>query len=611
MEYLALYRKYRPATFEEVVGQGHVTATLAREAAEGRVAHAYLFAGPRGTGKTTTARILAKALNCANLGTDGSPDATCDSCVAIAAGSSFDVMELDAASHNSVEDIRELRNRISTMASAEGSRRVYILDEAHMLSKAAGNALLKTLEEPPEMVHFVLATTEPYKLLDTIRSRSQRFDFHPVGTENLAAHLTRISELEGYKTDTAALIQIARHAAGSVRDSLSLLEQVAALGDGSVTPQGVRRALGLAGLDAMNRLATAIATRDARAGLELVAELAGDGVDLRRFIGEAVGFFRGVFLSHYAPNVSEIADEPADVIEAWKLVSTELPASDVLRAVDLLGDALVRLRDGREERLMAEMAMIKLARPEFSTDTEALVSRIDRVERKLAAAGGGEGAAPSPDRYAHKHQRTTQAEPEPSESRPAPDEDPAPEPAPTEPTEEKAPRPASTTSAPASGSTEPPPGAAPLIPTADPPDRSPAKFSMSELQAVWPGLFGSLRDLLGARRWALFREVIPAAVEDGTIVLQVPHDFHREQLSNDPAVASIVATHAGDLLGGEVQVRFQGASGQAVPLDGVDDDEIDPESEELFDGDETEEQDPTALLEEELGATVIEETEGE
>ncbi|HZJ48023.1 MAG TPA: DNA polymerase III subunit gamma/tau, partial [Acidimicrobiia bacterium] len=207
--YQALYRKYRPQRFDEVVGQDHVIGTLTREVTDQKVAHAYLFAGPRGTGKTTTARLLAKSLNCPNRAEDGEPCNECTSCLGITEGTSLDVIELDAASHNKVEDVREIRVNVGTVAAAAGAQRIYILDEAHMLSRAAGNALLKTLEEPPEHVVFVLATTEPYKLLDTIRSRSQRFDFHPVSSETLVGYLGDIAGREGFTTDPVGLSMIA------------------------------------------------------------------------------------------------------------------------------------------------------------------------------------------------------------------------------------------------------------------------------------------------------------------------------------------------------------------------------------------------------------------
>ena len=546
MEYQALYRKYRPQSFEDVVGQSHVTTTLAREVAEGRVAHAYLFAGPRGTGKTTTARILAKALNCPQRAVDGTPCNACESCQAIADGSSFDVMELDAASHNSVEDIRDIRVSVTTVASQAGSKRVFILDEAHMLSKAAGNALLKTLEEPPDHVHFVLATTEPYKLLDTIRSRSQRFDFHPIPVEVLAAHLGRIAELEGYNADTQALLAVARHAGGSARDSLSLLEQVAALGGGTVDVTGVRRALGLADSEVYARLGAAVADHDATAALHLVAELAATGVDLRRFVAEALAFFRGVFLAQYAPRLEEIADEPADTLEAWRKAAAALPAGEVLRAVDLLGEALVRLREGREERLMTELALIKLTRPEVTSDPDALSARIARLEKRLESID----AAP------------------PSETPPSPP-----------------------------STQEPPRESLPDGPVA----QASSPLTFEQVQGVWPPLFGSLRDLLGARRWAVFREAVPNRVEGTTIVLAVPHLFHLEQLAADQAVARVVATKAGDLLGIPVDVRFEAAEGVVAP-----ESEVDLAAEQLFDAPAVE-ADPTRLLIDELGAEVIEE----
>lgn len=568
MDYQALYRKYRPQTFEDVIGQGHVTATLAREVAEGHVAHAYLFTGPRGTGKTTTARILAKSLNCPNRDAHGSPCNECPSCESITNGNSFDVMELDAASHNSVDDIRDIKVSVTTVASTATSKRVFVLDEAHMLSKAAGNALLKTLEEPPENVHFVLATTEPYKLLDTIRSRSQRFDFHPVPIEELAGHLSAISDREGFKADPPALIAIGRHAGGSVRDALSLLEQVAALGAGKVDVDGVRRALGLADSEAFMRLTEAVAAEDARSALELVGELAAQGVDLRRFVSESIGFFRGAFLAHYAPNLAEISDEPEEVYESWKRAAAMVRPAEVLRAVDLLGEALVRLREGREERLMTELALIKLTRPDTSTDEGAILARMERIERRLDAQGpvvARPSVAPVP----------AASQPGTAGSEEAPASDPPAAAASVEAARQKA-------------------GTETSLPKLD--------VTLDQLNNVWAGLFGSLRDVLGARRWAYFREAVPAAVEGSTIVLEVAHDFHYQSLQSDDAVSSIVATRASDLLGGQVAVRFrlkQGSSGgdNRVETPEIDLDDLEDRPHAATD--------PTELLAAELGAEVV------
>lgn len=614
MEYQALYRKYRPQTFEDVIGQSHVTSTLAREVAEGHVAHAYLFAGPRGTGKTTTARILAKALNCENRAPDGSPCNDCRSCAAITEGNSLDVMELDAASHNSVDDIREMRVSVTTVASASGARRVFILDEAHMLSKAAGNALLKTLEEPPEGVHFVLATTEPYKLLDTIRSRAQRFDFHAISIESLAAHLSRISDAEGFKADPAALVAVARHALGSARDSLSLLEQVAALGNGLVDSVGVARALGLADGEAFNRVVEAIKGQDARSALELVARLASEGADLRRFVAESVGFFRGVFLAHYAPNLAEIADEPAEVLTSWKQAAQVLASSEVLRAVDILGDALVKLREGREERLMLELAMIRLTRPETGLDAASIQSRLDRLERRVASQPvAGQPVAGQPNAAQPAAPTTTPPRSVPSAEVAAPlaeEAPPADDPAP-EPPAPLVPEPLSDDS---SVEFEMARAAAPLVPDDAPiPSRPSAAPTIAEFEAVWPALFAGLRDMLGSRRWALFRETEPGGVEGSTLVVTVKHDFHLKALKDDAAVASIVATRAGDLLGGEVRVIFR-AAGESGSPQAVD---IEPEEDLAaiaFEPDRLVEAppdatDPFKLLADELGGTVIEEYE--
>jgi DNA polymerase-3 subunit gamma/tau len=280
------------------------------------------------------------------------------------------VIELDAASHNKVEDIREIRINVGTVAAAAGARRVYILDEAHMLSRAAGNALLKTLEEPPEHVLIEPATTEPYTLLDTIRSRAQRFDFHPVPAEVMIGHLGAIASKEGIDARPDGLAMIATHAGGSVRDAVSLLEQVAALRDDVVDAEGVSRALGLADRDAFTAIAAAITSQDAPAALGLVAELSAQGADLRRFTADTLGFFRGVFLAQYAPNLEEITDEPADVLGEWRKTAAQLPSTEVLRAIDQLSEALLELRAGREERLVLALTRKRCCR-EWSASRRA------------------------------------------------------------------------------------------------------------------------------------------------------------------------------------------------------------------------------------------------
>ncbi len=572
MEYQALYRKYRPQRFEDVVGQQHVTSTLSREIAAGHVAHAYLFTGPRGTGKTTTARIFAKALNCPDREPEGEPCDVCPSCVSITTGTSFDVIEMDAASHNSVDDIRDLNVSVTTVASVGGGRRVFILDEAHMLSKAAANALLKTLEEPPSHVHFVLATTEPYRLLDTIRSRTQRFDFHPISLVSIVDHLERISAAEGHTAAREGLVAIARHAKGSARDSLSLLEQVAALGEGTVDVAGVRTALGLADSETFPRLARAIDQADAGAVLTLVQELDAEGVDLRRFFAEAIAFFRGVFLTSYTNDVSTIVDEPAEVIEDWRQLASIVPMSAVLRAIDELGEGLIRIREGREERLMVELTLLKLVRPELGDDVGALRQRMDAVERTLRAA-----PAPVPPAETPATQ-TTATTPAPATPPPA---EPDPEPEPATPAARDA----------AAGG------------QADPSD-----ITIADVERVWPQAFGTLRGGLGPRRLGLLREASPGRIVDGVLEFWLPNHmgFHLDRLRSDDSVGQSVAAELERLLGVRLGIGFaarpdEGGVG-TLPL----------EEDELPDKDRLATAPPddiTALLQDELGAHVIDDVE--
>ncbi len=611
MEYQALYRKYRPQRFDAVVGQDHVTQTIAREVVAGKVAHAYLFAGPRGTGKTTTARLLAKALNCVDRGPEGEPDNTCPSCLGITDGTSLDVIELDAASHNKVEDVREIRVNVGTVAATAGAHRVYILDEAHMLSRAAGNALLKTLEEPPDHVVFVLATTEPYKLLDTIRSRSQRFDFLPVPSETLIEHLDDIAGRESIDVDDGALTMIAGHARGSVRDAMSLLEQVAALGGGVVRSEVVTRALGLADRDAFAKLAAAIVAGDAPAALGLVAELASRGADLRRFVAEAVEFFRGIFLAQYAPNLDEVVDEPADVLTEWRRHAADLPSTEVLRAVDVLGDTLLQLRQGREERLVIELSLLRLTRPETSPDESSLAARLSRLESRLREVEQRPQATAEPTAAPRASALSAEeAVPEAAALEPAPVEPSAPEPAPVQPS---APGPAPVEPAalePAAAEPAPPESAAgaDLAPSERPAVSPPAAhIDLPTFETAWPAIVAKVREVSGAVRHALVRVAVPAAVHQGVVALEIPAHmpFHLEKLREDAKLIAQMEEIAAGLLGARVAIEFTAADDAAV----ADEDPIPeraPDKEQLADA-EHNVADPTDIVVDMLGGEVISE----
>ena len=512
MDYRALYRKYRPQVFGEVIGQEHVTNTLVREAREKRVAHAYLFAGPRGTGKTSTARILAKAINCEDPRPDGEPCDECATCQAISNGSSLDVQELDAASHNSVENIRDIRVQVTMVAAGPSAHRVFILDEAHMLSTAACNALLKTLEEPPPNVHFILATTEPYKLLDTIRSRSQRFDFHPVPAEVLTRHLRLVANQESYEVAEGGLETVARHADGSVRDSLSLLEQVAALGDGRVDPEGVERALGVADRETMTVLARAVADRDAPAVLSLVARLDRRGVNLRSFISEGIGFFRGAFLVHHLSDPTAVVNEPPEVVEDWKAAAQVLSATEVNRVIDQLGEALIKIREGREERLMLELALLWIVRPETSIHPAALLNRIEALEARMGEAR----AATSVAKPAVPAGPSSQAKPRSRPTAPV-----AASPPPVERKEPPAPAASRSTS-----SADPPP---------DTPQPDTGPLTLEGLAAMWEQIAGSFSGMLGA----LLRPTSPVALEGERLVVDCANHFRLLRLKDSDSASRI------------------------------------------------------------------------
>ena len=389
----SLYRKYRPQTFEQVVGQAHVVSTLERAVCEGRTSHAYLFCGPRGTGKTTMARILAKALMC-EQGEGHLPDGTCEECRLIAAGEHPDVYELDAASRTGVDNVREeIINRVD-YAPVRGRYKVYIIDEIHMLTPAAFNALLKTLEEPPAHVVFIMCTTDPQKILATILSRVQRFDFHSIAPDEMRAHLVDVCEKEGFTFDGEALDIVVRHARGGMRDALSALEQLSVFGAGDVSAEAARDLLGEASGSALSGVSLALANRDVPALFSEVAELVNNGGDLLQFTRELASRVRDAYVVSVAgakPGVVNASDEAlaelADEAAAYG-------SSDRLaRVLTVLGDAASEMRTAVNQRLVLEIALTRCARPEGDLTLEALAERIERLERGGVAVAPAVGAS--------------------------------------------------------------------------------------------------------------------------------------------------------------------------------------------------------------------------
>ena len=396
----SLYRKYRPLTFDSVVGQRHVVSTLEHAVAEGRLSHAYLFCGPRGTGKTTMARILAKALLCQQAegaraqGASGCmPDGTCPECEAIAAGTHPDVYELDAASRTGVDNVREEIINSVSFAPVRGAYKVYIIDEVHMLSPAAFNALLKTLEEPPAHVVFILCTTDPQKILETILSRCQRFDFHRISMEDIEGRLHYVCEQEGFECDEEALQIVARHARGGMRDALSTLEQLSVFGDGAVRVGDARSLLGEASGAILAQFSNGIAKRDVATLFGLVRTQVEEGNDLLEVTRDLVSHMRDVYTARVAGTAPELFDCPPENIPALGEEASCFETSDRLaRILTVLDDAAIEMRNASDPRLVLEIALTRLSRPESDLTLEALAERLDMLEAKLSS---GSFAAPT------------------------------------------------------------------------------------------------------------------------------------------------------------------------------------------------------------------------
>jgi len=398
----ALYRKYRPQTFDEVVGQEAVVRTLRNAIIAGSVRQAYLFAGPRGTGKTSMARILAKSLNCTH-GPTATPDGTCHACVAIAAGTSLDVIEMDAASQRGIDDIREIRDRV-VLQPVEGKHKIYILDEAHQLTDAAWNALLKLIEEPPPHLVFVFCTTDLSKVLPTVRSRCQTFVFQRPRLQDILTVLTRVAEGEKIDAPQQALSLVARSARGSFRDATSTLDQLAAATEGTITVQSVLQLLGTVEEEALFRLCDLIVDRDTAGALTFVEELSEQGHDLGRLVTELIEHLRHLMLVQHMREVPESLPVTEETRERLRAQANQVGEPTVVRLLDLLAVAVDDMRQGGDPRLPLELALVKVTRPASDLARESVNYRLEQLEQRgptaappaVLPAPGKPGPAPTP-----------------------------------------------------------------------------------------------------------------------------------------------------------------------------------------------------------------------
>ena len=517
--YQALYRKYRPQTFSDVVGQKGVTDTLRAQLETGKLSHAYLFTGTRGTGKTSCAKILAKAVNCLDP-QDGNPCNCCAACRAIDDGSCMDVLEIDAASNNGVDSVRILRDD-AIYTPSEVKKRVYIIDEVHMLSIAAFNALLKIIEEPPEHLLFILATTELNKVPATILSRCQRFSFRRLRPEDIAGRLNFIAYQEGIQIEPAALRLLSRLADGALRDGVSLLDQCASACTGELTEELVCRTLGLAGAKRTAELLMAAAKQDTAAALSIFETLYAEGKDLGALFDELSALCRDLLVLKAAPKsgismLSGIADE-AQAVELEKC----LTPAELLRDLSLVQAAKGAVGKNADARVAAELCLMQLCEPALKLDLSSLGARVSKLESRLAS---GDFA---PARAAAKAEPQPQSEDD--DRPPFPDD----------------------ADDPLSGLTPPP------LPPQSPADSAPQTGAQAELDRRWPELAASLREDLGVRERGFFAPGGPvrAVLKGDTLILTAQTQFVLDIIKN-PRVQQLAAQKASAFFGRPMQAQF-------------------------------------------------------
>jgi len=570
--YQSLYRKYRPQTPSEVLGQEHVIRVLTGAVRDGRLAHAFLFSGPRGTGKTSTARILAKMVNC-DKGPTAEPCGVCEQCVTIRDGGHMDVREIDAASHGGVDDARELRERAPT-APAMGREKVYIIDEAQRLSREAFDALLKVFEEPPPGVRFVLATTEPHKIPQTIVSRCQSFEFRRVGSEVLAAHLMKIAEAEDIKLSEISADAIARHSEGSVRSALSVLDQAALLGGGEITGEVLTALLGAPPLEMQYALADALAVGDSRTVFGLVNSLVQEGQDLRHVTTETLTHFRNLLIVHAAPDKADLVDATVDEYERIRAQASKFSPAELSRIIGLLLAAQADMRWTTSPRLTLELALVRAGVPETDPNPQALISRIERLERLVGvekapselAAEASEAPRPSSRSSGAHAARPEQVEKPPS--------------APAEPAAKEEDAPA-----------EPNTGQPPM------PIAAAGNLDVDSFRRAWPDLIAQLRASRQSVLVTFIQVATPITYDGETLELAFPPDrqFGVKKVEDREQELRIAIN---ELFGVSPRVRcvIRDAGGQVL-IDA--DDELAPSESDLI-----------ARLQRELGAEISPDVEG-